>query len=55
MLLQYQIKSFIPVVVTNAMEFTPGAIELAESNKVKLISRSELNDMLIKYPVLRDC
>ena len=48
-------KSFIPVVVTNAMEFTPGAIELAESNKVKLISRSELNDMLIKYPVLRDC
>ena len=44
---------FEPIVITNAMRFTSGAIELAEKNNVKLIARHELSKMLNEYKVLK--
>lgn len=47
--------TFKPVVVTNARQFTAGAISLAEKNHVRLISRDELASLLRKYPILKTC
>ena len=44
---------FQPTVVTNAVNFTPQAIKLAEVNNVKLIARKELANMLTRYKVLK--
>lgn len=43
--------SFLPVVITNANDFTSGAKTLARANNVQLICRKELIQMLKKYPV----
>ena len=44
-------EKFELVVITNAEKFTPQAIELAEANKIKLISRQELIQLLKNYPI----
>ena len=49
---KYRLK-FQPVVITNAKNFTAGAINLARDNDVKLIARSELQKMFCDYKVLR--
>ena len=46
-------RTFQPVVVTNAGCFTPGAIELAGRNAVRLIARNELSKLLSDCKVLR--
>ena len=46
-------RKFQPVVLTNAKKFTGGAIELAQKNGVKLISRRELEKMFYDYKVLK--
>ena len=42
---------FKPVVITNALDFTSGARELAMVNNVELICRDKLIKMLEMYPV----
>lgn len=49
----YPSVKFKPTVVTNAISFTPQAIQLAAVNNVKLISRKELANMLTRYEVLK--
>ena len=49
---KYRLK-FQPVVITNAKNFTSGAIKLARDTDVKLITRRELQKMLYDYKVLR--
>ena len=44
---------FQPVVVTNAKNFTSGAIELAQKNGVKLITRRELETLLSDNKILK--
>ena len=46
-------RKFQPVVVTNAKNFTAGAIKLARQNGVKLIARKELAKLFGDYKVLR--
>lgn len=46
-------RNFQPVVITNAKNFTFGAIELAQKNGVRLIARRELGKMFHDYNVLR--
>ena len=49
---QYRLK-FQPVVITNAKDFTAGAIKWAHDTGVRLITRSELKKMFYDYKVLR--
>ena len=49
----YRDIKFRPVVITNAANFTSGAVELARQNHVKLISRNELSEMLNRHEVLK--
>ena len=44
-------EKFKLVVITNAERFTPQMVQLAEANKVNLISRKELINFLKKYPL----
>ena len=46
-------RKFQPIVVTNAKNFTSGAIKLAREDNVKLITRQELENMFYTYKVLR--
>ena len=49
---KYQ-RKFKPAVVTNAKNFTNGAIELAEKNGVELISRRELEKLFVANKIPR--
>ena len=49
---KYQ-KKFQPAVVTNAKNFTSGAIELAEKNGVRLIARRELENLFFVNKIPR--
>lgn len=44
---------FQPMVITNACGFSTGAVDLAKDTNVKLISRSELVEMLTRYKILK--
>ena len=48
---KYNGRKFQPVVVTNAENFTSGAIKLAKDNGVRLITRRELENLLRNYKV----
>jgi len=50
---EYKGVKFTPMAITNAAKFSEGARELAASNGVKLVARSELGKMFEKYEVLR--
>ena len=50
---KYNGRKFQPIVVTNAKNFTNGAIKLAHDDGVKLITRRELEKMLCQYEILR--
>ena len=50
---KYRGRKFRPVVLTNAKNFSSGAIALARENGVKLISRRELEKMFCDYKILR--
>jgi len=50
---KYRGRKFQPVVVTNAKNFTSGAIKLACEDRVKLITRRELEKMFCEYKILR--
>ena len=50
---KYSGRKFQPMVLTNAKNFTRGAIELAQETGVKLITRRELEKMFQDYKVLR--
>ena len=44
-------RKFQTVVLTNAKNFTGGAIELAKENGVRLIARHELEKMFVEYKI----
>ncbi len=50
---KYSGRKFQPVVVTNAKSFTNGAIKLACEDRVKLITRRELEKMFHTHKILR--
>ena len=50
---KYRGRKFQPVVITNAKNFTPGAVKLARENSVMLITRRELEKMFRDYKVPR--
>ena len=50
---KYNGRKFQPVVVTNAKNFTNGAIKLAREDRVKLITRQELEKMFCDHKILR--
>ncbi len=50
---KYRGRKFRPAVLTNAKNFSAGAIKLACENGVKLISRRELEKMFCDYKILR--
>ena len=50
---KYRVRKFRPVVVTNAENFTSGAIKLAQENDVRLIARRELESLLAARKVLK--
>ena len=51
---QYPDVRFTPVALTNAAAFTDGAVQLAAVNGVRLMMRSDLDQLLRKYPLVRN-